>query len=415
MDAPEWAHRLKPGYWYSISGDRPDPGLSPTPPGSRYLEDGDPASDLGLNPNHSLSSRIRHRLGRTVKAPWSGRCGFYSITEAWNGAVYASHYGEAGGMVIYGGGHNDYFGSDVHAFDLAQRQWQRISDGYVTGAIEQYGAGAVYPEGEYPDGSPLPPHTYGYVQYDEAGNDLLIFKSQLELGEDVKPLSIPHLFNLSSGTWRRGPLHPSAYLGAGGWTAWDEKRRVLWGNSGDASNYFLGFAPDGENPDGSCGHWCQCFPGKLPGTADHSAMAYDPVADRLLVIAHVADALALLVPGDPGKPLEFVASAGQPRLSAYAALEYSPRLDSLIYYSACDGDKVWRVQRHSMDWSRATWSHLTEPGNPLDPVQNALELSRHPVHKGHTFGRFRLAGFKDMDLAVLVRHVDTPVYVMRVA
>ncbi len=415
MDAPEWADKLEPGHWHAISGDRPDLGLSPAPLGSRYLEDGDPAADPGLKPNRSLGSRIRHMLGRYVKAPWSGRCGFYAITEAWNGAIYARHFGGAGSMVIYGGGHNDYFGSDVHAFDLAKRQWQRISDGYVTGASEEYGAGAVYPEGEYPDGSPLPPHTYGYVQYDGEGNDLLIFKSQLELGEDVKPLSIPHLFNLSHRTWRRGPLQPTAYLGSGGWTAWDTKRRILWGNSGDAGDCFLGFAPDGENPDGSFGHWSRCFPGKLPGSADHSAMAYDPVADRLLVISHAHAALGLLVPCDPGRPLAYVASTEKPRLSAYAALEYSPRLDSLIYYSACDGAEVWRIRRHSMEWRQATWSPLTAPDNRLDPVQDALERSRHPVHRGHTFGRFRLASFRSMDLAVLVRHVDSPVYVMRVA
>ena len=28
----------------------------------------------------------------------------------------------------------------------------------------------IYPAAEYPDGSPLPPHTYGYVQYDGQGN-----------------------------------------------------------------------------------------------------------------------------------------------------------------------------------------------------------------------------------------------------
>ena len=69
-------------------------------------------------------------------------------------------------MIIFGGGHNDYFSSDVHAFDLASRQWRRIADGDVRGGDNEYGAGARYPDSVYPNGSPLPPHTYDYAQYD---------------------------------------------------------------------------------------------------------------------------------------------------------------------------------------------------------------------------------------------------------
>jgi hypothetical protein len=94
-------------------------------------------------------------------------------------------------MVVFGGGHNDYFGSDVHAFDVAERRWRRLTTGYVIGSPDEYGDGAVYPHAAYPDGSPLPPHTYDYVQYDDAGNDLLLLKGQTELGRNVKAVPIP--------------------------------------------------------------------------------------------------------------------------------------------------------------------------------------------------------------------------------
>ena len=74
-------------------------------------------------------------------------------------------------MIVFGGGHNDYFGSDVHAFDLTSRQWSRILDGYINGDRDSYGTRAVYPNATYPDGSPLPPHTYDYVQYDSLVNN----------------------------------------------------------------------------------------------------------------------------------------------------------------------------------------------------------------------------------------------------
>lgn len=426
---PDWAKRLTAGHWYAISGDTPGLGLAPTAPGTRYLENGDPAADPKLNPNRSPISAMRRLLGRYVKAPWSGHNDFSAITEAWNGAIYASKCGVSGSMVIFGGGHNDYFGSDVHTFDLSTREWHRISDGYITGNQNEYGTGAVYSEGKYPDGSPLPPHTYGYIQYDEVGNDLLLFKSQLELGKEVKPLAIPHLFNLDRREWRRGPCHPTAYLGAGGWTAWDGKRRILWGNSGDGSDCFIGFSPDKENPDGTFGYWGECFPGKLPGSANHCVMAYDPKADLLLIVDHNRNQIGKLKPEDPRKPVTYLSTLDGIKLAPHAAMEYSPHLDSLIYYSANDGAKIWRIQ---CDFSNGEtvpedepnrikscdschYENLLNPNNQLDPIKDAAQQARHPVHIDHTYGRFRIASFDKIELIVLIRHIDTPVYVMRIA
>src|SRR6266516_486776 len=96
---PTWVERMSMHRWYAIAGDAPDLELPATAPGTRYLIDTDPARD--------------------PKSPWHGVIGFSAITEGWNSAAYASRYGQSGSMIAYGGGHNDYFGSDVHAFDLA--------------------------------------------------------------------------------------------------------------------------------------------------------------------------------------------------------------------------------------------------------------------------------------------------------
>ena len=265
-EAPPWVERMSPNRWYALSGDRPDLGLQPTPPGTRYLKDNDPACDSTLNPARTPKERLRRMLGRDPGSPWHGVAGFSAITEAWNGAVYASRFGVSGSMIVFGGGHNDYFGSDVHAFDLASREWRRISDGYVAGADRDYGEGANYPDSVYPDGSPLPPHTYDYVQYDPLGNDFLLLKGQQELGRAVKAVSVPHLFSLDTLRWRHGPQHPTAILNSGGWTTWDDSRRVLWGHSGDdgGGNAFIGFHPDGDNGNATHGRWTDRLPEQAP-------------------------------------------------------------------------------------------------------------------------------------------------------
>lgn len=407
---PDWALLLEPGQWCRISGNTPDLGLRSTPVGTRYLEDNDPSRDPVLNPATSLNERVRRLIGRDWIAPWRGKLGFPAITEAWNGAVYASGLGGSGAMVVYGGGHNNYFGSDVHAFDLQRREWRRLSDGFVSGESDAYGEGAIYRDTVYPDGSPLPPHTYNYVQYDAVGNNYLLLKGQSELGPNVKAEPVPHEFNLETLTWRRGPRHPSAILNSGGFTTWDTKRRLLWGHSGDdgGGNAFVAFAPDGVNPDGTVGSWSKCYPSKLPGEANHNAMQIHPNSDLIFVALHGRDALAIIDPGNPGGALTRPESVGvKPRIHEYAALEYAAGTGSLIYYSAADGPVAYAI-----DWNgTARWRALGASSR-LDPIADAAALSRHHVNLSHTFGRFRIAHFDNADLALLIRHVDTPVYAM---
>jgi hypothetical protein len=418
--APEWLDAMEVGRWYRLSGDRPDLGLPATRVGTRYLRDGDPACDPALNPARRPYAVLRRFAGRYVNAPWSGRAGFPAITEAWNGAVLATRFGRSGSLIAFGGGHNNYFGSDVHAFDLASREWRRISDGFTQGSAEEYGAGAFYPNAEYPDGSPLPPHTYGYVQYDAVGNDYLILKGNSELGPSVKAVAIPHMFNLDHRQWRRGPRHASAILNSGGFTTWDASRRMMWGHSGDdgGGNAFIGYCPDGANADGTFGHWGPLHSNKFPGVANHDAMQIDPNRDIVVVLVHARNSLFAINPTDPAAPAASLRSMGiPPRIAEYAALEYAPNLDQLIYYSAQDGAAVHAITApEASGWSALTtgewdWSQIA--GDGLDPIADARTVSRHASHWPHTFGRFRVATWGATDVALLIRHIDTPVYALR--
>jgi hypothetical protein len=419
---PEWVGRMKLGCWYRISGDRPDLGLAPTARGTRYLEDTDPARDQRINPVRTAKEKLRRLLGRRPSAPWQGRCGFPALTEAWNGAVLATCFGASGSMIIFGGGHDDYFGSSVHVFDLATRQWSRVSDGYVNGSAKDYGAGAVYPNSVYPDGSPLPPHSYGYVQYDAAGNDFILLKGQIELGPHVQSVPIPHMFNLNNLQWRHGPKHPSARLGSGGWTAWDGKRRIVWGHSGDSGNAFIGFSPDGDNGDGTFGCWTTLYPKKIHPHADHNAMAVDPARDILIATDHAAGRLVAIDPNEPSRDAIALISAGMiEKISPYAQLEYANNLARLIYYSANDGAALYSIaapsasSRRNLLESPWQWQSQINAANSLDPIADAASFSAHPINRDHVFGRFRVTSYDSIDLAILVRHTDSPVYAIRLS
>lgn len=421
---PTWLEAMSSRRWYAISGDQPELGLPPTAPGTRYLIDTDPARDSEVNPPRTVKERLRRIAGREPKSPWHGVAGFSAITEGWNGAAYASRHGASGSMIVFGGGHNDYFGSSVHGFDLASRTWRRVTDGYVSGGAGAYGAGACYPDSVYPDGSPLPPHTYDYVQYDPAGNDYILFKGQTELGPDVKAVALPHLFNLDTLTWRHGPRHPTAILNSGGWTTWDVSRRMVWGHSGDdgGGNAFIGFSPDGGNADGTFGRWADHLPNKLPGFANHNAMQIDPRRDIIVVSVHAHDELYAIDPAEPEREIVPLKSAGsKPALRPYAALAYAPNLDRLVYFSPLDKGTMYTVAAPHGGASRAnfveqwSWQACKPAADTLNPILDAARRTRYAVNLSQTFGRFRIASFGAIDLAVLVRHIDTPVYAMRLA
>ena len=139
-------------------------------------------------------------------------------------------------------------------------------------------------------------------------------------------------------------------------------------------------------------------------------MQMHPVVDLIFVSLHVRNSLVLIDPQNPDGPVAPVTSRGlKPLIQEFSALEYSAGLDSLVYYSAADGPAVYAI-----DWDgEAAWRLLSTPAS-LDPIDDAAGESRYDVNQAHTFGRFRVAHFDEFDLALLVRHVDSPVYAMRI-
>ena len=59
------------------------------------------------------------------------------------------------------------------------------------------------------------------------------------------------------------------------------------------------------------------------------------------------------------------------------------------------------------------WAWMLCADDSFDPVADARAGSRHAGNWRHTFGRFRVASWGSTDVALLIRHVDTPVYALR--
>ena len=69
-------------------------------------------------------------------------------------------------LLVWGGGHSDYAGNEVYAFDLTTLAWQRLTDPSVADRARTP---------LYPDGQPRARHTYNYIEYVPSRDRLVVF------------------------------------------------------------------------------------------------------------------------------------------------------------------------------------------------------------------------------------------------
>jgi hypothetical protein len=120
-------------------------------------------------------------------------------------------------------------------------------------------------------------------------------------------------------------------------------------------------------------------------------MQIDPVRDIIVVLVHARDALYAINPADPEAPAVALHSSGsRPRIAEYAALEYAPNLDRLVYYSAREGAALHTIAATGgSGWTGLTsgewqWTRCAAEG--VDPVADAMNCSRYARNWPHTFG-----------------------------
>jgi hypothetical protein len=91
--------------------------------------------------------------------------GCRSVIDAWNGGV-ADLKRER--LIIWGGGHSDYYGNEVYALDLRSLSMSRLTDPSPATNVNDC------PEA-YPDGRPSSRHTYGGLAYDPIHDAMFTF------------------------------------------------------------------------------------------------------------------------------------------------------------------------------------------------------------------------------------------------
>lgn len=100
----------------------------------------------------------------TAEYPFWNRC--HAVIEAWSGGAFDTFRNR---LIIWGGGHGDYYGNEIYALDLNSFSFQRLTDpssGFVVG-------GSCV--SMLPDGNPSSRHTYGGLAYIEHADRLFAY------------------------------------------------------------------------------------------------------------------------------------------------------------------------------------------------------------------------------------------------
>jgi hypothetical protein len=368
--APSWIRDMPSGVWQAVS--------------LNTLADVDPAKDPAVNPNYPGA------------APWRGMSGQTSVVTAWNGGAFATRVGPKGSFLVWGGGHTDYYGNEIYAFDLEQRRWTRVTDPYK-GPI-----GFPYQDGMYPDGSPVPPHNYDQIEYHEGTNSLIVFRTMISNLPTNAPVAAAYSFD--AGAWRHSTPNSLDHHSSGGWSAYDAARNVFWAEGGEGSTALTRFDPSATS-GGRFGSWTNFSP-KVRTT--DAVAARDPVRDLLVIQEFRESGKIYGVDAKNPSAAAVVLSQGGavPAKQAGAGWEWSDVRQAFLYWGG-SGAVVSEFKLSGSDWRTGvwSWSSLTSPSNSLVP-QN--------VSGAKTYSRFRLVRFDDAEIAILVTDVSGPVYAFRI-
>ena len=383
--APEWVKQIAPGTWAKVN--------------LNTLADLDPAGDPEVNPNHPSAP------------PW--RDNQAAVIGAWNGGAYASGYGASGALIVMGGGHADYYGNEVYAFDLGTRRWQRLTNPFRNPSFP-------VADGIWADGTPSVSHTYDQVEYHAGTNSFVMMKTQhhntggqsspvvaMFSLDGLKPPDSNANRDANRGNWRLSPLHSDNYTQSGGWSVYDSKRDLFWANGGAGARSFVSFDPKPSQPGGRFGAF-KSYPQRTAVT--DAVAAYDPVNDIILytVFRNAPNVwavdLAQPAAGNGGN-VQITQAGSAPEREPAHGWEWSPARRAFVYYRR--GADVFELKQQGPDWRTASWkwSELTAPANTVVPAGES---------KNGVYSKFRIASFDDVEVGLVVTEVDGPVYAFRI-
>ncbi len=308
-----------------------------------------------------------------------GNSGCWSITGAWNGGVFDSRRNR---LIVWGGGHNDYFGNELYAFNLDSLTLERLTDPGLPTASSCTPAIA---NGTQPNSR----HTYDGIEYVTNLDKMFVFGGSLSCGAG----------NFGSDTWmydfqteqweRKNPSGPIPAGDAGMMTAYDSTSGLIYLH--DRRHLY--------SYDASSDAYVRLSSDQVT-IGYHMVGTIDPIRRQFVITGHdVVQGRGMVYAYDIDSGSDYdmrtlsTSGGGAIVNAAYPGLDFDPTTGKFLAWSEDSGSNVY-----SLDLGTNQWSVLSFSGGPTS-VRNG------------THGRWRYSPASGV--FVVANDVDDDIYVFK--
>jgi len=139
------------------------------------------------------------------------------VVRAWGGGALDTKRNR---LILWGGGHNDYWGNELYAFEVATGTWKRLTDP---------SKGTVTNQDPLPDGNPVSRHTYDGIDYVHHAD--VLFAQGGSRASDGGGTDVTWTFDFVTSAWTNhapDPKGPGGYCIA---TAYDPNSKSIFARS----------------------------------------------------------------------------------------------------------------------------------------------------------------------------------------
>lgn len=271
-----------------------------------------------------------------------GATGCSAITSAWNSGVFDSSRNR---LIIWGGGHNDYYGNELYALRLDTLSVERLTDPGLPTAPTGSCVAAIA-NGSQPNSR----HTYDGIEYIAGADKMFVFGGSLachvgNFGADT------WTFDFGTSRWQRmQPSGPTPWGDAGVMTAYDPATGLVYLHD-RIHLYSYDVNADAYTRRTSAG----------TSLGYHMAATIDPSRKKFVMIGWDSSAGAgrvytVDIGAGSNYQLQTIATTGGDAIvnARYPGIDFDPVSNTIVAWAG--GNDVYSLNLDTRQWTRSSFS-----------------------------------------------------------